>query len=147
MTYQPSSSDFIQASRVLKVKSPLGEDQLLPERMVINEGVSQLFEIQLNVRAKKESVKPEELIRVFIGERSVSPHYIGGSHDEARGRGGSSLMAGLGQGADRVGKLAAWIEAGGFGLRLDARRESECRSHGWRPQTPRISLRVSVMSA
>ena len=39
MTDQPSSSDFIQASRVLKVKSPLGEDQLLPERMVINEGV------------------------------------------------------------------------------------------------------------
>ncbi|XUY28410.1 type VI secretion system tip protein TssI/VgrG [Agrobacterium sp. rho-8.1] len=62
MTDQPSSSDFIQASRVLKVKSPLGEDQLLPERMVINEGVSQLFEIQLNVRAKKEAVKPEELI-------------------------------------------------------------------------------------
>jgi type VI secretion system secreted protein VgrG len=62
MTEQPSSSDFIQASRVLKVKSPLGEDQLLPERMVINEGVSQLFEIQLNVRAKKEAVKPEELI-------------------------------------------------------------------------------------
>ncbi|XUY30221.1 type VI secretion system tip protein TssI/VgrG (plasmid) [Agrobacterium sp. rho-8.1] len=62
MTDQPSSADFIQASRVLKVKSPLGEDQLLPERMVINEGVSQLFEIQLNVRAKKEAVKPEELI-------------------------------------------------------------------------------------
>ena len=62
MTEQPSSSDFIQASRVLKVKSPLGEDQLLPERMVISEGVSQLFEIQLNVRAKKEAVKPEELI-------------------------------------------------------------------------------------
>ncbi|WP_296074082.1 contractile injection system protein, VgrG/Pvc8 family, partial [uncultured Agrobacterium sp.] len=62
MTDQPSSSDFIQASRVLKVKSPLGEDQLLPERMVIQEGVSHLFEIQLSVRAKKEAVKPEELI-------------------------------------------------------------------------------------
>ncbi|KAA3509185.1 type VI secretion system tip protein TssI/VgrG (plasmid) [Agrobacterium rosae] len=66
MTDQPSSADFIQASRVLKVKSPLGEDQLLPERMAINEGVSQLFEIQLNVRAKKESVKPEELIGRLI---------------------------------------------------------------------------------
>ncbi|NTF06381.1 type VI secretion system tip protein VgrG [Agrobacterium rubi] len=66
MTDQPSSSDFIQASRVLKVKSPLGKDQLLPERMVINEGVSQLFGIQLNVRAKKESVKPEELIGRLI---------------------------------------------------------------------------------
>ncbi|NTF36533.1 type VI secretion system tip protein TssI/VgrG [Agrobacterium rubi] len=66
MTDQPSSADFIQASRVLKVKSPLGEDQLLPERMSINEGVSQLFEIQLNVRAKKEAVKPEELIGRLI---------------------------------------------------------------------------------
>ena len=63
MTDQPSSSDFIQASRVLKVKSPLGEDQLLPERMVIQEGVSQLFEINLSVRAKKEAVKPEETDR------------------------------------------------------------------------------------
>ncbi|UHS59556.1 type VI secretion system tip protein TssI/VgrG [Agrobacterium vaccinii] len=62
MTEQPSSADFIQASRVLKVRSPLGEDQLLPERMEISEGVSQLFEIQLSVRAKKEAVKPEELI-------------------------------------------------------------------------------------
>ncbi|NTF10836.1 type VI secretion system tip protein TssI/VgrG [Agrobacterium rubi] len=66
MTDQPSSADFIQASRVLKVKSPLGEDQLLPERMEISEGVSQLFEIQLNVRAKKEAVKPEELIGRLI---------------------------------------------------------------------------------
>ena len=66
MTDQPSSADFIQASRVLKVASPLGDDQLLPERMVISEGVSQLFEIQLNVRAKKESVKPEELIGRLI---------------------------------------------------------------------------------
>ncbi len=32
----------------------------------MSEGVSQLFEIQLNVRAKKESVKPEELIGRLI---------------------------------------------------------------------------------
>ncbi|WP_337270737.1 contractile injection system protein, VgrG/Pvc8 family, partial [Oryzifoliimicrobium ureilyticus] len=57
-----SPADFIQASRVLKVKSPLGEDQLLPERVIVDEGVSQLFEIRLFVRAKKEAVKPQELI-------------------------------------------------------------------------------------
>ncbi|MBP2536295.1 type VI secretion system tip protein TssI/VgrG [Agrobacterium tumefaciens] len=62
MNDQPSSSDFIQASRVLKVKSPLGEDQLLPERLSVEEGVSQLFDIRLTVRAKREAVKPEELI-------------------------------------------------------------------------------------
>ncbi|NTC81049.1 type VI secretion system tip protein TssI/VgrG [Agrobacterium tumefaciens] len=62
MDDQSSLSDFVQASRVLKVKSPLGEDQLLPERLTVEEGVSQLFDIHLTVRAKKEAVKPEELI-------------------------------------------------------------------------------------
>ena len=56
------SSDFIQANRVLKLTSPLGDDQLLPERMSVEEGVNQLFEIKLVVRAKREVVKPEELI-------------------------------------------------------------------------------------
>ncbi len=82
MTEQPSSSDFIQASRVLKVKSPLGEDQLLPERMVINEGVSQLFEIQLSVRAKKEAVKPEELIGRLV---DVSIEVSQGDGEEGSG--------------------------------------------------------------
>ena len=85
MTDQPSSADFVQASRVLKVKSPLGDDQLLPERLVINEGVSQLFEIQLNVRAKKESVKPEELIGRLI---DVSVEVQQGDGEEG-GQGGT----------------------------------------------------------
>ncbi|TIX90811.1 type VI secretion system tip protein TssI/VgrG [Rhizobium sp. P44RR-XXIV] len=55
-------SDFIQAHRNLRVISPLGADQLLPERVSVEEGVSQLFEIHLSVRAKKEAIKPEELI-------------------------------------------------------------------------------------
>ncbi|MGN8171763.1 type VI secretion system tip protein TssI/VgrG [Agrobacterium sp. 22117] len=82
MTDQPSSSDFIQASRVLKVKSPLGEDQLLPERMVIEEGVSQLFEINLSVRAKKEAVKPEELIGRLV---DVSVEVQQGDGEEGSG--------------------------------------------------------------
>ncbi len=59
---QSFAADFIQASRILKVVSPLGEDQLLPERLTIDEGVSSLFEIKLSARAKKPIVKPEELI-------------------------------------------------------------------------------------
>lgn len=59
-------SDFIQAHRNLKVISPLGTDQLLPERVSVEEGVSQLFEIHLSVRAKKEAIKPEELIGRLI---------------------------------------------------------------------------------
>ncbi|WP_429924924.1 type VI secretion system tip protein TssI/VgrG [Agrobacterium vitis] len=61
-----SPTDFIQASRVLKLSSPLGEDQLLPERMTVDEGVNRLFEITLSVRAKREAVKPEELIGKLV---------------------------------------------------------------------------------
>ncbi|MGI2036248.1 type VI secretion system tip protein TssI/VgrG [Rhizobium panacihumi] len=57
-----SAADFIQASRILKINSPLGEDQLLPERVTIEESVSSLFEIRLVARTKKEQIKPEELI-------------------------------------------------------------------------------------
>ncbi|MBW6422193.1 type VI secretion system tip protein VgrG [Rhizobium sp. XQZ8] len=57
-----AAADFIQASRILKIVSPLGEDQLLPERVVIEEGVSSLFEIRLSARSKQPVVKPEELI-------------------------------------------------------------------------------------
>lgn len=60
------ATDFIQASRVLKVSSPLGEDQLLPERMKVDEGVNRLFEITLHVRAKREAVKPQELIGKLV---------------------------------------------------------------------------------
>ena len=62
MNDQPSSADFIQASRILKIVSPLGQDQLLAERVTIEEGVSSLFEIRVSARAKKPVVKPEELI-------------------------------------------------------------------------------------
>lgn len=58
----PSAADFVQANRILKVSSPLGEDQLLPERASISEGVSQLFEITISARAKRDDVKPDELI-------------------------------------------------------------------------------------
>ncbi|MGV2125565.1 type VI secretion system tip protein TssI/VgrG [Agrobacterium vitis] len=61
-----SPADFIQASRVLKLSSSLGEDQLLPERMTVDEGVNRLFEITVSVRAKREAVKPEELIGKLV---------------------------------------------------------------------------------
>ncbi|CDZ34649.1 Rhs element Vgr protein [Neorhizobium galegae bv. officinalis] len=60
------SSDFIQANRVLKITSPLGEDQLLPERVTVEEGVNRLFEITVVARAKREAVKPEELIGYLV---------------------------------------------------------------------------------
>jgi type VI secretion system secreted protein VgrG len=62
MNDQPSAADFIQANRVLRIVSPLGDDQLLPERATIAEGVSSLFEIVVSARAKRDDVKPDELI-------------------------------------------------------------------------------------
>jgi type VI secretion system secreted protein VgrG len=61
-----SAADFIQAARILKIVSPLGEDQLLAERVTIEEGVSSLFEIRLYARTKKLQIKPEELIGRLI---------------------------------------------------------------------------------
>lgn len=48
--------EFVQASRVLRVSSPLGDDVLLPERAQIFEGVNALFEITVVVRSKKDIV-------------------------------------------------------------------------------------------
>ncbi|NKJ09417.1 type VI secretion system tip protein TssI/VgrG [Rhizobium sp. SG741] len=62
MNDQPSANDFVQATRNLRVVSPLGTDQLLPERVTITEGVSSLFDIRLSVRAKREVIQPEDLI-------------------------------------------------------------------------------------
>ena len=59
---QTSAADFLQASRVLRIVSPLGGDQLLPERVTIEEAVSSLFEIKVSARSKKPIVKPEDLI-------------------------------------------------------------------------------------
>ncbi|MFT4001079.1 MAG: type VI secretion system tip protein TssI/VgrG [Rhizobium sp.] len=66
MNDQPSANDFIQATRNLRVVSPLGTDQLLPERVMITEGVSSLFDIRLSVRAKREIIQPEDLIGRLI---------------------------------------------------------------------------------
>ncbi|KAA3511369.1 type VI secretion system tip protein VgrG [Agrobacterium vitis] len=74
-----SPTDFIQASRVLRLSSPLGEDQLLPERMTVDEGVNRLFEITISVRAKREAVKPEELIGKLV---DVSLEIRQGEFDE-----------------------------------------------------------------
>jgi len=46
------TSEVVQASRILRVASPLGEDVLLPERARISEGVNRLFEIEVAVRSK-----------------------------------------------------------------------------------------------
>lgn len=60
-----SSADFIQASRVLRISSPLGDDVLLPERARIVEGVNELFEIVISVRSKQD-ITPADLIGTLV---------------------------------------------------------------------------------
>ncbi|MER0240055.1 type VI secretion system tip protein TssI/VgrG [Fulvimarina sp. MAC8] len=79
------ASDFVQAGRVLRVASPLGDDVVLPERAVIHEGVNQLFDIALSVRAKRGDIKPGEL----IGRRiDVRLEIVQGGDEEGGGFGG-----------------------------------------------------------
>jgi type VI secretion system secreted protein VgrG len=55
------ADEVIQASRILRLTTPLGEDVLLPERAHIVEGVSQLFRIEVMVRSKQD-IAPADLI-------------------------------------------------------------------------------------
>lgn len=61
MNEVPFLNEVIQASRVLKLSTPLGNDTLLPERANILEGVNRLFAIDIAVRSKKD-VAPADLI-------------------------------------------------------------------------------------
>lgn len=96
MNDQPAAADFIQASRILKVKSPLGEDQLLPERVTIREKVSSLFEIELAVRAKREVVNPDELIGSLV-DVSIEVSEADGDSDGVR-RPFNGLVVGMEEG-------------------------------------------------
>lgn len=61
MNEMPFADELVQAARVLKLTSPLGDDVLLPERANIVEGVNRLFELHIAVRSKKD-IKPADLI-------------------------------------------------------------------------------------
>lgn len=56
---------FVQASRILKITSPLGDDILLPERATVTEGVSELFTIEVLMRSK-QVVAPDEIIGKLV---------------------------------------------------------------------------------
>jgi type VI secretion system secreted protein VgrG len=57
-----ASSDFIQAERILRIETPLGEDQLLAEKLSVREEVSGLFEARVAVRSKIPDLAPEMLL-------------------------------------------------------------------------------------
>ncbi|MGH7006189.1 MAG: type VI secretion system Vgr family protein, partial [Alphaproteobacteria bacterium] len=71
------STDFIQASRTIRVHSPLGDDALLPERVAVEEEVGDLFRIEMTVRAKQD-ITPNALIGKLIDvELEVAAGEIG----------------------------------------------------------------------
>ena len=57
-----AASDFLQADRILRIASPLGEDTLLAEKLTVEEHVSALFEITVSVRSKQPEIAPDQLL-------------------------------------------------------------------------------------
>ncbi|QBF33648.1 type VI secretion system Vgr family protein [Thalassococcus sp. S3] len=57
-----AAADFVQAERILRIDGLLGADELLAERMSVREGVSALFEIDLQVRSKQSDLLPTEIV-------------------------------------------------------------------------------------
>ncbi|MEM8622750.1 MAG: type VI secretion system tip protein TssI/VgrG [Pseudomonadota bacterium] len=56
------TAGYIQAERILRVGSPLGEDILLPERVEIREEIGAFFEIVVNVRSKQLDIAPHDIV-------------------------------------------------------------------------------------
>ncbi len=65
MNEQRDIDEFVQATRVLRMSSPVGEDILLPERVTLDEGVNALFEVNVSVRSKQD-IKPSDLIGKLV---------------------------------------------------------------------------------
>jgi type VI secretion system secreted protein VgrG len=58
----PVMNDFIQASRLLRIETPLGADAFLMERFQGREAVNELFSFQAVIRAKRDDVSPQDLV-------------------------------------------------------------------------------------
>jgi type VI secretion system secreted protein VgrG len=57
-----ASVNYMQATRLLSISTPLGEDVLLLERLTGREGISSLFEFRANVRSKRNPLRPTDII-------------------------------------------------------------------------------------
>jgi type VI secretion system secreted protein VgrG len=54
--------NFVQATRLLGIATPLGKDVLLLERLTGRESISSLFEFRANVRSKHNPLRPADII-------------------------------------------------------------------------------------
>ncbi|MGU3494350.1 type VI secretion system Vgr family protein [Xanthobacteraceae bacterium A53D] len=66
MNVATSANDFIQASRLLRIETPLGTDALLMESFSGREAVNELFNFTAVVRAKREDITPQDLIGKLV---------------------------------------------------------------------------------
>jgi type VI secretion system secreted protein VgrG len=77
MEYEFFDAGLMQADRLLRISTPLGEDIMLPEKMTVHEQVNGLFEIEVLVKSKRTDIKPDEIVgklvdlslEIAIGER------------------------------------------------------------------------------
>ncbi|WP_235855908.1 type VI secretion system Vgr family protein [Mesobaculum littorinae] len=57
-----AETDFVQADRILRVETPLGNDVLLAQKLSLREAVSDLFTGRVAVRSKLPELKPDILL-------------------------------------------------------------------------------------
>ena len=57
-----AESDVLQAERILRIETPLGDDTLLAQKLSFREAVSELFEGRIAVRSKSPDIAPADLL-------------------------------------------------------------------------------------
>lgn len=66
MNVEVSPEDFVQAQRMLRIETSLGEDVMLCEHLRIEEAIGGLFEIEATVRSKRVDLKAEDLVGSLV---------------------------------------------------------------------------------
>ncbi|KIC45472.1 type VI secretion system tip protein TssI/VgrG [Tateyamaria sp. ANG-S1] len=88
-----AEADFIQAERILRIETSLGEDQLLAQKLWLREAVSELFEARMVVRSKSSDLTPQDLLGKAV-DVSIE---LGGGERRAWNAIVTDLMAGARQ--------------------------------------------------
>ncbi|EJN05781.1 type VI secretion system tip protein TssI/VgrG [Phyllobacterium sp. YR531] len=66
MEYEFFDAGLTQADRLLRISTPLGADVMLPEKMIVHEQISGLFEIEVLVKSKRTDIKPDEIVGKMV---------------------------------------------------------------------------------
>lgn len=57
---------YTQAGRMVAISTPLGEDELLLDRLEVDEAINQLFAISAQVKSQRDDIKPGDLIGATV---------------------------------------------------------------------------------